>query len=90
MTSSTAYLCVLTNCSKYDLTGKPTVVLADLSSNIVSVIQAGAFLGCLFSMWLANKIGRRMSLVTASLFVFVGVALQAGASGHLAAMYIGR
>lgn len=41
-------------------------------------------------MWLANKIGRRMSLVTASLFVFVGVALQAGASGHLAAMYIGR
>ncbi|CAH0027112.1 unnamed protein product [Clonostachys rhizophaga] len=75
---------------KYDLTGKPTVVLADLSSNIVSVIQAGAFLGCLFSMWLANKIGRRMSLVTASLFVFIGVALQAGASGHLAAMYIGR
>ncbi|KAH6887516.1 general substrate transporter [Thelonectria olida] len=65
-------------------------VLANLSSNIVSVIQAGAFAGCIIAMWLANRIGRRLSLITVSVLVFIGVALQAAASGHIAAMYIGR
>lgn len=41
-------------------------------------------------MWLANYIGRRLSLMTASVLVFVGVAMQAAASGHLAVMYVGR
>ncbi|RSM08427.1 hypothetical protein CEP52_004703 [Fusarium oligoseptatum] len=75
---------------QYGLINKPATVLADLSSNIVSTIQAGAFLGCLISMWLANYIGRRLSLMTASIFVFIGVAMQAAASGHLAVMYVGR
>ncbi|KAM6516067.1 hypothetical protein FALCPG4_014251 [Fusarium falciforme] len=75
---------------QYGLTDKPAAVLANLSSNIVSTIQAGSFLGCLISMWLANYIGRRLSLMTASVFVFIGVAMQAAASGHLAAMYVGR
>ncbi|KAL6354731.1 hypothetical protein LRP88_12075 [Fusarium phalaenopsidis] len=75
---------------QYGLTDKPATVLADLSSNIVSTIQAGSFLGCLISMWLANYIGRRLSLMTASILVFIGVAMQAAASGHLAAMYAGR
>ncbi|RSL79607.1 hypothetical protein CEP51_007227 [Fusarium floridanum] len=75
---------------QYGLNNKPATVLADLSSNIVSTIQAGAFLGCLISMWLANYIGRRLSLMTASIFVFIGVAMQAAASGHLAVMYVGR
>ncbi|RSL73820.1 hypothetical protein CEP54_000006 [Fusarium duplospermum] len=75
---------------QYGLINKPATVLADLSSNIVSTIQAGSFLGCLISMWLANYIGRRLSLMTASLLVFVGVAMQAAASGHLAVMYVGR
>ncbi|KAL2670770.1 hypothetical protein Neosp_014572 [[Neocosmospora] mangrovei] len=75
---------------QYGLTDKPATVLADLSSNIVSTIQAGSFLGCIISMWLANYIGRRLSLMTASILVFIGVAMQAAASGHLAAMYVGR
>ena len=74
----------------YHLDDEDKVVLANLSSNIVSVIQAGAFLGCLIAMWLANRAGRRISLIIASVFVFIGVALQAGAHGHLEPMYIGR
>ncbi|RGP66753.1 mfs quinate transporter [Fusarium sporotrichioides] len=75
---------------QYGLTDKPAAEIANLSSNIVSTIQAGSFLGCIISMWLANFIGRRLSLMVASLLVFVGVAMQAAASGHLSLMYIGR
>ena len=56
----------------------------------MSVIQAGAFAGCLFSVWLANHLGRRLSLIFASILVFIGVALQAAASGHIASIYVGR
>lgn len=41
-------------------------------------------------MWLANRIGRRMSLIVASILVFIGVALQAAASGYIASLYVGR
>lgn len=54
------------------------------------MIQAGAFAGALFSTWLANRVGRRFSLIIASILVFIGVALQAAASGHIEAMYVGR
>lgn len=69
---------------------QPKAVLASLEGNVVSVIQAGAFAGALLSMWLANRVGRRFSLIIASILVFVGVALQAAASGHIEAMYVGR
>ncbi|KAH6981371.1 general substrate transporter [Ilyonectria sp. MPI-CAGE-AT-0026] len=75
---------------KYGLIDKSGTAIANLSSNIVSVIQAGAFAGCIFSMWLANKIGRRLSLISASILVFIGVALQAAANGHIASLYVGR
>lgn len=75
---------------QYGLENQPKTVLANLESNIVSVIQAGAFAGALFSTWLANRVGRRFSLIIASILVFIGVALQAAASGHIEAMYVGR
>lgn len=75
---------------QYGLTDKSEAVLANLSSNIVSVIQAGAFAGAVFSTWLANKIGRRPSLIVASVLVFIGVAFQAGASGYIELLYVGR
>ncbi|KAH8886443.1 general substrate transporter [Thozetella sp. PMI_491] len=74
----------------YGLVGKSDTELANLSSNIVSVIQLGALGGSLFAMWLANKIGRRMSLISASILLFIGVAMQAGASGHIESLYTGR
>lgn len=75
---------------QYGLNNKSATALANLESNIVSVIQAGAFAGCFFSIWLANRIGRRMSLILASVLVFIRVALQAAASGYIALIYVGR
>lgn len=75
---------------EYDLLEKTAAEKANLSSNIVSVLQAGAFLGALAAMWLANKVGRRWSLIIASVLIFIGVAMQAGAGGIMAVMYIGR
>ncbi|KAI8241003.1 hypothetical protein K4K56_011763 [Colletotrichum sp. SAR 10_98] len=75
---------------EYGLMDQPKAVLASLEGNVVSVIQAGAFAGALLSMWLANRVGRRFSLIIASILVFIGVALQAAASGHIEAMYVGR
>ncbi|KAJ4349341.1 uncharacterized protein N0V89_007955 [Didymosphaeria variabile] len=75
---------------QYGLKDKSPTELANLSSNIVSVIQAGAFAGALFASWLANKFGRRWSLIYASFLLFAGVACQAGASGHVEVLYVGR
>ena len=75
---------------EYGLLDKDHTVLANLESNIVSVIQAGAFGGALCSTWLADLIGRRWSLILASILAFIGVGLQAGATGHLGILYVGR
>ncbi|KAB8248178.1 hypothetical protein BDV35DRAFT_379219 [Aspergillus flavus] len=74
---------------QYGLKGKEDTVLANLESNIVSVIQAGSFLGALVSTYVANAIGRRLSLILSALILFVGVAMQAGASGIIGVLFIG-
>ncbi|KAE8149876.1 general substrate transporter [Aspergillus avenaceus] len=75
---------------QYGLVGKEDTTLANLESNIVSVIQAGSFLGALVSAYMANAIGRRLSLILSALVLFVGVAMQAGASGIIGLLYAGR
>ncbi|KAE8372206.1 general substrate transporter [Aspergillus bertholletiae] len=75
---------------QYGLVGKEDTALANLESNIVSVIQAGSFLGALVSTYVANAIGRRLSLILSALILFVGVAMQAGASGIIGVLYAGR
>ncbi|KAI0975487.1 general substrate transporter [Xylaria arbuscula] len=75
--------------SHYGFADKSGTELANLPSNIVSTLQAGAFAGALFSTWLANKIGRRMCLILCSLILFVGVALQAASSGYIQPLYVG-
>ncbi|KAI0149005.1 general substrate transporter [Pestalotiopsis sp. NC0098] len=75
---------------QYGLSNQPETVTAQLSSNIVSVIQVGAFAGALLSTWLANRVGRRWSLIISSILVFIGVSLQAAASGSLSVLYVGR
>ncbi|KAE8406241.1 hypothetical protein BDV37DRAFT_292457 [Aspergillus pseudonomiae] len=74
---------------QYGLIGREDTVLANLESNIVSVIQAGSFLGALVSTYVANAIGRRLSLILSALILFVGVAMQAGASGIIGVLFIG-
>ncbi|KAM0277010.1 hypothetical protein ACHAQH_006194 [Verticillium albo-atrum] len=64
---------------------------ADLSSQIVSTLQAGCFLGALLAAQAADRFGRRPVLIWgAGVISLVGVVLQAAASGHLEAMYVGR
>jgi len=65
-------------------------VIANLSANIVSTLQAGCFFGALSSSFVADRWGRRPALMVAAAIAFVGSAMQAAASGSLGAMYAGR
>lgn len=74
----------------YGLEGLDSVAQANLSANIVSTLQAGCFFGAMIASPAAEKWGRRPSLIGAAVISAVGVIMQASASGHLPAMYVGR
>ncbi|KAI0184527.1 general substrate transporter [Xylaria flabelliformis] len=74
----------------YKLGNANDVASANLQANIVSVLQAGCFVGALAAYPLADLWGRKWCLVYASIFTLAGVILQAAASGHLEPLYIGR
>lgn len=74
----------------YKLGDTSTVASANLQANIVSVLQAGCFVGALAAYPLADLWGRKWCLIYASIFTLAGVILQAAASGHLEPLYIGR
>ncbi|CZT51882.1 probable MFS quinate transporter [Rhynchosporium secalis] len=64
--------------------------VANTVSNVVSILQAGCFLGALAAFYTADKWGRRPSLMCAATFAIIGIAVQAGSSGEIAALYVGR
>ncbi|KAL7620813.1 hypothetical protein AAE478_009811 [Parahypoxylon ruwenzoriense] len=74
----------------YGLGSKDDVATANLQGNIVSVLQAGCFVGALAAYPLTDAFGRKFCLMGAAVFTLAGVAMQAAASGHLEPMYIGR
>ncbi|KAF2967974.1 hypothetical protein GQX73_g5615 [Xylaria multiplex] len=74
----------------YNLGDTSSVDSANLQANIVSVLQAGCFVGALAAYPLADILGRKWCLIYASLFTLAGVILQAAGSGHLEPLYIGR
>jgi sugar porter (SP) family MFS transporter len=64
-----------------------------VSSNVVSVLQAGAFFGALGSAPISNKIGRKWTLIGFTFIFAVGAALTTAAnspSNGLALIYSGR
>lgn len=67
---------------------------ANLSGNIVSVLQAGCFFGAMSSFYLSEKLGRRITLLLADAIFILGSLVQttcALGSGHdLAQLYVGR
>lgn len=63
---------------------------ANIESNIVSIILAGAFSGSVMAPWIASRIGHRPTLMCAAVIVIIGISLQAAASGIIAALYVGR
>ncbi|OJD36880.1 general substrate transporter [Diplodia corticola] len=76
--------------AEYGLAHLDKTGIANLSANIVSTLQAGCFAACFVTSWLADKYGRRASLLLAAAVAIVGCVMQAAGSGHLAVMYIGR
>lgn len=49
---------------------------ADLSGNIVSVLQAGCFFGAMSSFYVSDKFGRRTALIVADIIFLLGSLLQ--------------
>ena len=75
---------------QFGLQGQNANATADLSANIVSVHQAGCFLGALVAWPVADKVGRRPALLIGSAIALVGITMQAASSGRLPTLYIGR
>lgn len=68
-----------------------TVVYAEASSNIIALLNAGAFFGTFIPPMLNKFLGRKMLLAIAGFFFLVGGILQVCASGPtLALIYAGR
>jgi MFS family permease len=66
------------------------IAKADLQANIVTTLQCGCFVGALCTGIIADKIGRRYNLILAAVFAVIGTIMQAAASGHIAAIFVGR
>jgi len=64
--------------------------IANLSANVVSVLQAGAFAGALIAPFVTGKYGRRYALMMLSAVFIVGGVIQTAAQGNLGAIYAGR
>lgn len=65
-----------------------SAAVASLSSNIVSTFQGGAFFGSLFAFFLAERFGRKPTMLVAGVVFTIGVILQM--IGHIGLLYGGR
>jgi MFS family permease len=70
------------------LAGATKADKANLSSNIVSTFQGGAFFGCALGFFLAEKLGRKMALLVSACIFMIGAGLQL--AGRLDLLYAGR
>ncbi|KAF2275848.1 general substrate transporter [Westerdykella ornata] len=75
---------------KYGLSGLSKAQKYDLSANIASTLQAGCFLGCFIASWVADRWGRKTSLIFNGLVTIVGCIIQSVSFGSIASMYVGR
>jgi MFS family permease len=75
---------------KYGLDKLSKSAEADLGANIASTLQAGCFLGCFLASWVADRWGRKTSLIFNGLITIVGCLIQSVSFGSIASMYVGR
>jgi MFS family permease len=61
-----------------------------IQGNIVSTFQAGCFFGALLSFWLSERLGRRKTILLASLVFLLGGTLMTAANGRMALIVVGR
>lgn len=62
----------------------------DISSNITSAFQAGAFFGAIICFFTTERIGRKWALQANVLIFIVGAVLMTATSGSLSMVYVGR
>lgn len=62
----------------------------NISANIVSTFQAGAFGGALLGFPLMESFGRKMAMIVATVVFIVGAILQVVATNQLSYVYAGR
>ncbi|RSH90435.1 hypothetical protein EHS25_001040 [Saitozyma podzolica] len=67
--------------SDFHLNTKSAAAQTAFSSNVVSVFQAGAVGGAMVSSFIANRLGRRISLFINLVIYIIGAAFMTGASG---------
>lgn len=72
---------------KYNITTKTAPTL---TSNIVSVLQAGCFFGSLIAYYVADRWGRKPSLLIAASVTILGIIIQSSSDGHISVLYVGR
>ncbi|KAH7310106.1 putative quinate permease [Rhexocercosporidium sp. MPI-PUGE-AT-0058] len=65
-------------------------IAATLNSNIVSTLQGGCFFGALIAYYIADRWGRRPSLLLAAGVTCLGVTIQCATKGYLDGLYVGR
>ena len=63
---------------------------ANLSANIVSVMQCGAFLGAIIAHPISNWKGRKPGLLVSAALAGIGGVMQTASSGNIGALYAGR
>ncbi|KAL4987383.1 general substrate transporter [Aspergillus falconensis] len=63
---------------------------ADISSNITSTFQAGAFFGAIFCFLLTERIGRKWALQANTLLFLIGAVVMTAATHQLSYIYAGR
>lgn len=66
---------------------------ANLSGNIVSVLQAGCFFGAMSSFYVSDTFGRKKALLIADIIFIVGSIVQTCSGLHttsLTELYVGR
>ncbi|EME45011.1 hypothetical protein DOTSEDRAFT_70907 [Dothistroma septosporum NZE10] len=66
---------------------------ANLSGNIVSVLQAGCFFGAMSSFYISDKFGRKTALIIADVIFIIGSIIQTCSAVNttsLAELYVGR
>lgn len=74
----------------FGLNNRSTTARDTLQGNIVSTFQAGCFFGSLLTFPMAEKIGRRNSILVSSLVFLIGGTLMTAASGQIVILIIGR
>lgn len=81
---------IIQTLSEFGLDKLPASAAANLSGNLVTTMQAGAIAGALVSSPLADRQGRKFSLLAVAVTGIIGGLMQGLSYGHLPVFYIGR